>query len=399
MGEDSEAEGGETGQPDNEGTLAPAEEPRPSDGDNGPSASESADLEALDKASRKKMLIGIVGTFVVLIVVFWFIFTFVIDPQIVVDAFLSLEIWQLGVLGLMAAATYVLLGFAFKITLGGLGIKDATLGMLASLAVKGSIPGPMDTAFRFRLAVAYDYSIEESTLSAATLKALDWIARLLMIPIAIGILMVSGQGIDGLEWLAIIGLIVSIVGIILMVGIVRSERIARRAGETLQSLVAWLAKRFNREAPVDLTERVLGLREMGNNLVNQTGLLGLGMKIVTQAAWASILTLALFFVDIDFDVLPISIVWAAVALVYMLPIGPGFIEIAYIGIFGLAIGFDNPMLDLAAAGVMIFRIFQWLIPIPIGYGLILYWQKRDHFSLLSADSAQYKPTTEAKPEE
>ena len=27
------------------------------------------------------------------------------------------------------------------------------LGMIASLAVKGSIPGPMDTAFRFRLAV------------------------------------------------------------------------------------------------------------------------------------------------------------------------------------------------------------------------------------------------------
>jgi uncharacterized membrane protein YbhN (UPF0104 family) len=381
-----------------------ADEPTPKEAEAGPAGKESqggdsASEEAAQKASRKKMLIGIVGTFVVLIVVFWFIFTFVIDPQVVVDAFLSLEIWQLGVLGLMAAATYVLLGFSFKNTLGDLGIKDATLGMIASLAVKGSIPGPMDTAFRFRLAVAYEYSIEESTLSAATLKALDWIARLLMIPIAIGILMVSGQGIDGLEWLAVFGLIISVVGIALMVGIVRSERIARWAGEKLQSVVDWAAKRFHREAPPDLTERVMGLREMGNNLVNQTGLLGLGLQIVTQAAWASILTLAMYFVGVDFDVLPVSVVWAAVALVYMLPIGPGFIEIAYIAIFGLAIGFDDPMLGLAAAGVMIFRIFQWLIPIPIGYGLILYWQKRDHFSLLSADSAQYKPKSEAEPED
>ena len=62
------------------------------------------------------------------------------------------------------------------------------------------------------------------------------------------------------------------------------------------------------------------------------------MQIVIQAAWAAILTLALFFVDVDFDILPVSIVWASVALVYMLPIGPGFIEIAYIAIFGLAIG-------------------------------------------------------------
>jgi uncharacterized membrane protein YbhN (UPF0104 family) len=354
----------------------------------GPATGDAETQEAADRSARKRMLIGIGGTILVLVVVFWFIFTFVIDPQVVVDAFLSLDLWQLAVLGLMSAATYVLLGLGFKNTLGNLGLKDATLGMLASLAVKGSIPGPMDTAFRFRLAVAYDYSVEESSLSAATLKALDWIARLLMIPIAIGILLVSGQGISGLEWLAVFGLIVSIVGIALLVGIVRSERIAERIGGLAQRSVDWLMARLNRESLPDLTERIMGLREMGNDLVNQKGLLGLGLQIVTQAAWASILTLAMYFVGVDLDVLPVAVVWASVALVYMLPIGPGFIEIAYIAIFGIAIGFDNEMLDLAAAGVMVFRIFQWLIPIPIGYGLILYWQKRDDFSLLSADKAQ-----------
>ena len=355
-------------------------------------ASPEAEQAAQDRATRKRMLIGIGGTILVLVVVFWFIFTFVIDPQVVVDAFLSLTLWQLAVLGLMSAATYVLLGLGFRNTLPNLGLKDATLGMLASLAVKGSIPGPMDTAFRFRLAVAYDYSVEESSLSAATLKALDWIARLLMIPIAIGILLLSGQGISGLEWLAVFGLIVSIVGIALLVGIVRSERIAEWIGGLAQRSVDGLMARLDRESPPDLTERIMGLREMGDELVNQKGLLSLGLQIVTQAAWASILTLAMYFVGVDFDVLSVAVVWAAVALVYMLPIGPGFIEIAYIAIFGIAIGFDDPMLDLAAAGVMIFRIFQWLIPIPIGYGLILYWQKRDNFSLLSADKAQHDDT-------
>lgn len=126
----------------------------------------------------------------------------------------------------------------------------------------------------------------------------------------------------------------------------------------------------------------MGLREMGQTLMNTTGLLGLGLQIVVQAAWASILTLAMYFVGVDFDILPVATIWAAVALVYLLPIGPGFIEIAYVLIFGLAIGFDNPELGLALAGVMIFRLFQWLIPIPVGYGLIFYWQKRDDFSLV-----------------
>ncbi|MGD8682559.1 MAG: lysylphosphatidylglycerol synthase domain-containing protein, partial [Chloroflexota bacterium] len=281
-----------------------------------------------------------------------------------------------------------LIGITLRNTLSGLSLKDATLGMLASLAVKGSIPGPMDTAFRFRLAVAYDYSVEESSLSAAMLKALDWIARLLMIPIAIGILLASGQGIEGLEWLAVIGLIISIVGIALLVGIVRSQRLARWVGERLQQGVEWLMKRLDRQPPGGLAERVMGLRDMGQELMNTTGLLGLGLQIVVQAAWASVLTLAMSFVGVDFEVLPVSIVWASVALVYMLPIGPGFIEIAYVLIYGLAIGFDDPVLGVAVAGVMIFRLFQWLIPIPIGYGLIFYWQKRDNFNLLSAESAQ-----------
>jgi uncharacterized membrane protein YbhN (UPF0104 family) len=340
------------------------------------------------KSSRRRMLIGLGGTILVLVVVFWFIFTFIIDPEIVVDAFLSLDLVQLAVLALMSAATYVLIGITLRNSLDGLSVKDATLGMLASLAVKGSIPGPMDTAFRFRLAIAYDYSVEDSTLSAAMLKALDWIARLLMIPIAIGILLVSGQGIAGLEWLAALGLLVSIVGIALLVGIVRSERLAKWVGDRLQDAVGWLMGRLDREPPYGLAERVMGLRQMGSTLMDTTGLLGLGLQIVIQAAWASLLTLAMAFVGIDFDVLAVSVIWASVALVYMLPIGPGFIEIAYVALFGLAIGFDDPMLGLAVAGVMIFRLFQWLIPIPIGYGLIFYWQKRDNFNLLSTESAQ-----------
>jgi hypothetical protein len=367
-------------------------EPGPEELDATPEQEDAADQpptpEEVAKASRRRMLIGLGGTVLVLVVVFWFIFTFIIDPQVVIDAFLSLSVVELGILALMSVGAYVLLGFTLRSTLGGLSIKDATLGMLASLAVKGSIPGPMDTAFRFRLAVAYDYSVEESSLSAAMLKALDWIARLLMIPIAIGILLLSGQGIAGLEWLAVFGLVISIVGIALLVGIVRSERLARWIGERVQQGVEWLMGRLDREPPHGLAERVMGLREMGHKLMDTTGLLGLGMQIVIQAAWASILTVAMAFVGVDFDVLPVSIVWASVALVYMLPIGPGFIEIAYVLLFGLAIGFDEPMLGVAVAGVMIFRLFQWLIPIPIGYGLIFYWQKRDDFNLLSAESAQ-----------
>jgi len=365
--------------------------------DEGQAAPDAAVQKALDKASRKRMLIGVGGTIIVLLIIFVVILPQFIDYEAVIDAFLSMELWQHGVLLVMMAVTWVVLGFQFRTTLPGLDIVSGTLAMIASLGVKGSIPGPMDTAFRFRLAVAYKYSVEESTLSAATIKALDWVARLLMPSIAVAILITSGQSIAGLEWLAILGVILSIGGIALLVGVIRSERLARWIGDKAQLIVGSLAKRFKRTAPGDLSARILGLRETGQSLVSTRGLLGLGLTLVIQAGYAVMLTLAMAFVGVDFDVLPVSVIWATLAIVYMLPIGPGLIELAYIFIFSLYLGRDNPMLAPASAGVMVFRVYQWLIPIPIGYALIAWWQKRDKFSLLSTDTAQIVPEA-SKPE-
>ena len=100
--------------------------------DDAPSA---ATPEEEAKATRRRVIIGLGGTILVLAVVFWFIFSFIIDPEIVVDAFLSLSLLQLGVLAVMAAGTYVLLGITLKTTLGGLGFKDATLGTTLNMFI------------------------------------------------------------------------------------------------------------------------------------------------------------------------------------------------------------------------------------------------------------------------
>ena len=66
------------------------------------------------KAARRRVIIGLGGTILILVVVFWFIFSFIIDPEIVVDAFLSLSLVELVVLAVMAAGTYFLLGITLK---------------------------------------------------------------------------------------------------------------------------------------------------------------------------------------------------------------------------------------------------------------------------------------------
>jgi uncharacterized membrane protein YbhN (UPF0104 family) len=350
----------------------------------------SADVvtnKALKKSSKGRVWIGLLLTVGIFIVTFGIILPQFIDYGQVVDAFLRLQMWQFGILGILAVTTYVLQGLVLQSTMPGLAIGEATLGMLASLAVKGTIPGPMDLAVRFRLMVAYGHGSEPSALSAAMFKSLELLTRVLMPPIAAAILLVTGQSLSGIALLAILGTILSVVAIASFIALMRSDRLAERLGNWIERTSTSIATRLKRTPPGGLSERIVSLRAAGQELVGARGLVGVSLSLLVQGLNGVILTLALAFVGVDFDILPIPFVFAALALVYFLPLGPGLIELGYMSLFTLAVGTGNPELGPIMAGVLVFRVFQWLIPVPIGWGLIVYWQRHDHFSLMSGESA------------
>jgi uncharacterized membrane protein YbhN (UPF0104 family) len=346
-----------------------------------------ATTKALKKTSRARLWIGLLLTVGIFVITFGVVLPQFIDYGQVVDAFLRLQMWQFGILGILAVTTYVLQGLVLQSTMPGLSIGQATLGMLASLAVKGTIPGPVDLAVRFRLMVAYGYGVGPSTLSAAMFKSLELLTRFLMPPIAAAILLLTGQSLDAIALLAILGTILSVGAIASFVALMRSDQLAGRLGAWIERTAARLATSVRRPPPTGLADRVLALRSAGQALVSARGLSGLSIGLVVQGLSGVILTLALAFVDVDFTVLPIPFVFAAVALVYFLPLGPGLIELAYMALFTLAVGTGNPQLGPIMAGVLVFRVFQWLVPVPIGWALIWHWQRHDHFSLLSGDAA------------
>ena len=61
------------------------------------------------------MLVGVAITFGILVAVFSIILPQFIDYEAMVEAFFELELWQLGILAVMAAATYVLQGLILRI--------------------------------------------------------------------------------------------------------------------------------------------------------------------------------------------------------------------------------------------------------------------------------------------
>jgi uncharacterized membrane protein YbhN (UPF0104 family) len=96
--------------------------------------------------------------------------------------------------------------------------------------------------------------------------------------------------------------------------------------------------------------------------------------VVAKLAWFVVFEVALWCVGIGPDVLPPWAVLAAMAVVGIMsivPITPGGVgvaEVAYIGILSSVAGGITEQLT---AAVMLFRIAQWLAPIPIGWALLI----------------------------
>jgi uncharacterized membrane protein YbhN (UPF0104 family) len=84
-----------------------------------------------------------------------------------------------------------------------------------------------------------------------------------------------------------------------------------------------------------------------------------------------------------------------VLLITSIPITPGGVGIAalaYIGLFSQIAG--DQYADLIAAGVVLFRLAQWFLPIPIGWVSVGLWRRQisngqlpNPFTLPATDSS------------
>src|SRR4029453_9535112 len=114
-----------------------------------------------------------------------------------------------------------------------------------------------------------------------------------------------------------------------------------------------------------------------------------------KLAWFLVLEISLVVVGVTPDVLPASAVLAAMAVVgiiALVPITPGAVgvtEVAYIGILSAVAG--PGYTEQITAGVMLFRIAQWLAVIPIGWVLLLIMRGGHLAELLGGDNETPPP--------
>ena len=333
---------------------------------------------------------AIVGRALVLIGLLVFVFGIVlprlVDYDAVRAALAALTLEQLAVLGATTAVAYIANAGPYRVLVPALSWPHAVGSDLAARAVVSTVPGPTDVATRFVLYRQWSIPTDVASAGIAFAALFETFSYLALPLIATAGALVIGHPTQSRALLfALIGLIVLVAAAVLLVSVVRSESLARKLGGWLDRMAQRIWKLFRKTPPTGIVEGMMDLRERSKLMLTQNGLLGFVAAIVAKLAWFVVLEVALWCVGVGPDILPPSAVLAAMAvvgIVSLVPITPGAVgvtEVAYIGILTSIAG--SGMSEQLTAAVMLFRIAQWLAPIPIGWVLLIV-MRRGHWGEL-----------------
>src|SRR5262245_5899491 len=222
------------------------------------------------KPSRRSILMRIGLLLAILAVVFVVILPRVVDYGSVLDA---LELLTAGQLAALVAATvlaYIANAAPSRIMVPGLSWPHAIGADLAGRAVVSTIPGPTDIATRFVLYRQWAIPADAATAGLVFNAFFETLSDLVLPLIAtVGILLAGHTVRPTVVVLSVASALVLLVAMLLIVGITRSESVARRIGGALQSLANHVWGFFHRPPPTEIADGVLQVRERAHDTLSR----------------------------------------------------------------------------------------------------------------------------------
>ena len=338
---------------------------------------------------RRKTVVGVLVALVIVVVVFGVLLPNLVDWNAVFDALADVSGTDLALLLVLGLAIYVPAGWVYATVAPGLRVGQGTQTWVATTAVSTTLPG-MDLVLRIAMYTSWGLRLETAMVGTFLSGLVEMSTKLLLAVLAVA---VGAAAVNDLGLLAIAGIAAAVLGVI-GVGVLvvlRSEDAARRFGDRAQRFLHWGFAKVNRTAPSDVEERVLSARHDARSVLANRWPQAFAGAFLTQALVFAVLVVSLRAVGADAGILPLAdilLVHAAVVIITSIPITPGSIGIAtfaYTGLFVAVAG--DEFGSLFAAGVLLFRAFTWLLPIPIGWVAALVWKARSGQKLFAAPDA------------
>lgn len=339
--------------------------------------------------NKRKAIFAILTAVVVGFIVFGVIFPQLVDWGDVAEVLRNVDPIDLVVIFGLGAIRYFPAGKIYSIVLPGLSFKRGTQSWVATTGVSSTLPG-FDLVLRVAMYRGWGFSIER-TMSAMFMSGIvEMSTKLLLATMAVLIwgLVTLDLGALGI---AAVATLVLVVLAALVRAVLRSEDTARRFGEQIERATHWGMSKLKRQAPDDLVDRVLDVRLEARDVLGNRWQQAFLFAFIGQAFVFTILLLSIRAVGIDSSVLgwsDILLGYAITTIVTSIPITPGSVgiaELVLVGCFTAIAG--REVGPLATAGVLLYRLSVWLLPIIIGWIVTMRWQATSGLKLFGGGKA------------
>lgn len=296
-----------------------------------------------------------------------------VDWSAVGDALSRLALWQLPLLLAALMVRQVLNALPLALFIRGLSVPRALINDLAAHLLAVVAPPPSDLVMR--VGMFRSWGIDSSrAIAGATMNALTFYVNRFAAPV-IGLVLFAGLEVSWDQPLLAVasGLLAVAIAVVVFL-VIRADRFATALGRRTGSL----AQRV--KSSVDPEEWAAATSRFRSHMVDTfrrgfpRSLLGLSVMVFVDALMVA---MAIRFVGVSADDLPLMVIVATFFVVYPLTLFPlmglGIVDAvlvgAYVNVGGLAI---EPEL---VAGLVVWRVFTILGPIVLGAGALALWRR------------------------
>ena len=299
----------------------------------------------------------------------------------VVDALKEVSLTDAILLVVLLLFNQILIGAQLAATVPGLGLTRGMVAVESAAAASNVVPGPSGTATRLAVLRSWGFYTDDFARSWIFTSSLTNFTVLSMPVVAVILAAARNDIPTGVVILAVVGLVVCAAAIYIVVGVVRNEAFARRAGALSGRLVRWgagVTKR--RPSDRDFEEATLRFRDDLRSSWRTLGLRVTAAVIGTYVTQGVIFALSLRATGLGRDAITIgaiAVVYTVVRLatiVNFTPGGVGVTEALYTSALLAATGGDYQ--SEIVAGVFLFRGLTYLGPFLLGAVSLLIWRFR-----------------------
>jgi len=328
--------------------------------------------------SRRSALLRSGLIVVVLLIVFLVILPRYVDYAQVLEAFRDLTAPQIVLMTALGLVAWFVSGQLFTVLIGHLTPLRGTQAWLILAGIGASLPmGPWNMAVVWVIARGWGVPSQPAASGIALYFLINVLATLALPLIAFIVVTATGDASaasGAVVLITAIGIVAFLVVSTLIVAIVRSDRAAEWLADTGQRITTSVVHRLGRSGGPDVARSIHRFRDQVGVTLHGRGPAAMGVAVVARLTWCGVLIVALRLVGVPADRLPPAAVLAEFALVNLLtiiPIAPGNAgvpELLYIA--GLSTIAGAEWESLITAGVFLFRLYQWFLPIPLAWILL-----------------------------